>query len=358
MIISRYLSKEIGSVLLGTTFLLFVIFLCNQLLSYMRAAAIGHLSLKAVLLLVSLQMPVLLTLLLPLSLFIGILLAYGRLYAESEMVVLFSCGVSIRALFRIVLTFAFFVMILVAVLSLWIAPKMEAYSTNIVAANKGEALDLLIPGRFSPVADGNWVFYVDEINKESKKMNWVFAAQKPERSAVAGAKKTWGVVFSQGGYQKYDEYGNKFIVLTNGNRYIGLPGRKDYQITKFGEYGVRLDSGQKNLHFGENALTTKTLWQGRFNPAYVAELNWRISFPIAVFILSLFAVPLSKVNPRYGRYFSLLPGVFCYALYFNLMFLGRVWLIKGSVPLWFGMWWVHVLMLMAALLIIFWKYRK
>lgn len=372
MIISRYINKEICMTFIGTTFLLLLIFICGQFLSYMKAAALGSLSVHVVLLLLSLQIPVLLTILLPLSLFVGVLLAYGRLYADSEMTVLFASGISIRFLFKIVLIFATLVAFIVAMLSFWIAPKMEKFSATIVAKSQSEALDILVPGKFSSVAHDKWVFYVDTISHEAnKKLHWVFAAEKPDiektpecldknnANALPECQdhQSLGVVFSKGGYQKIDEHGNKFLVLTDGVRYSGLPGTRDYQIINFREHGVRLDMGKRALRFDENMLTTLELWQDRIKPNFCAELHWRIALPLTVLISVLFAVPLSKVNPRYGRYFSLLPAVFCYVMYANLMFLGRVWLVRGTVPLWFGMWWVHIIMLIGAGILIIKTYK-
>lgn len=350
MIISRYLSKEIFTALLAATLILLLIFTSEQLLSYMRATAAGHLSLQAVSLLLTLQIPVLLSFLLPLSLFLGVLLAFGRLYADSEMTVLFACGVGPERLFRVVLTFALIMTALVAILSFWIAPTMEQYSARILAANKAEALTLLQPGKFNSIVDGKWVFYAEDVSQNDGRLQSVFAAQKPTSTTPdAENKQSWGVMFAKGGYQKTDTNGSKFLVLTDGYRYNGLPGRRDYQIINFSEYGVRLARSTPGFKFDENVLPTNKLWQERTNLIYAGELHWRMSLALAPFILSFLAVPLSKVKPRYGRYFSVVPAVFCYIIYANLMFLGRAWLVKGSVPLIFGMWWVHLLMFSFAL---------
>ena len=63
-----------------------------------------------------------LPLLLPLALFLGVLLAYGRLYRDSEMAVLASAGLGIRRLARPLLWIALPVAVLVGMTSLWLAP--------------------------------------------------------------------------------------------------------------------------------------------------------------------------------------------------------------------------------------------
>jgi lipopolysaccharide export system permease protein len=74
-----------------------------------------------------------------------------------------------------------------------------------------------------------------------------------------------------------------------------------------------------------------------------AELQWRFSIPLMVMILTLIAVPLSRVNPRTGKYANLLPAILIYVLYANFMFVARNWIIKDQVPVWLGMFWLHIL---------------
>ena len=95
MIIFRYLSKEIFASLLAVTMILLLIFMSNQFVRYLGSAATGKIALMAMLNLMVLEIPHLLGILLPVSLFIGLMLAYGRLYADNEMLVLATSGVSL-----------------------------------------------------------------------------------------------------------------------------------------------------------------------------------------------------------------------------------------------------------------------
>ena len=47
-----------------------------------------------------------------------------------------------------------------------------------------------------------------------------------------------------------------------------------------------------------------------------AELHWRITLILAVPIMALLAVPLSKVNPRQGRFAKIVPALLLYLIYF------------------------------------------
>ena len=61
--------------------------------------------------------------------------------------------------------------------------------------------------------------------------------------------------------------------------------------------------------------------------------------------LALLAVPLSRLRPRQSRYARVWLAVLVYFLYSNLASAGRVWIERGVVPEWLGLWWVHVALL-------------
>src|SRR5262245_42246554 len=107
MIITRYLTKEILLTLLTVTIVLLMAFLSQQTVRYLNYVAVGKIPTDVLLQLISFEIPYLLALLLPLGLYLGILLAYGRLYADNEMSVLQMCGFGVYHLLRLTLLLAF-----------------------------------------------------------------------------------------------------------------------------------------------------------------------------------------------------------------------------------------------------------
>ena len=71
-----------------------------------------------------------------------------------------------------------------------------------------------------------------------------------------------------------------------------------------------------------------------------------------VVFLTLLAVPLSKTNPREGRYNRVAIAVVFYMVYSNLLGAGRVWLEQGVIPEWLGMKWVHAPFFVVAVLML------
>jgi lipopolysaccharide export system permease protein len=85
-------------------------------------------------------------------------------------------------------------------------------------------------------------------------------------------------------------------------------------------------------------------------PDEVAEMHWRISPALAAIVLGLLAIPLSHSSPREGRGGRALLGILAYTVYANVLYMSRGWLSTGHIPPILGMWWVHLLVLVIALL--------
>jgi len=88
MIIGRYLNKEVIKTMLVVLFILLILFLGQRFVLLLTDAAKGRIDSEIVLQLLIFQTPVFVSYLLPLSLFLGILITFGKLYADHEMAVL------------------------------------------------------------------------------------------------------------------------------------------------------------------------------------------------------------------------------------------------------------------------------
>ena len=339
--------------LLATTLIFLVILIMNQFVHYLNNAASGKITMTAVMQVMALQIPLLLGFLLPLGLFIGIIMAFGRLYVDSEMTVMSACGVSRLQLLSMALIFASGVAIAVAVLMLWAEPKVQWYRSQILQRAIADAsLDKMLPGRFESVGKkGDWTFYAADLGEEKHSMEHVFMANRVPGSP--GHPERWDLVRASGAHEQHDaKTKSNFLVFTDGYRAIGTPGQNDYQIVRFKRYGLRLSQDKPAAAKNVKYYTTSRLRRLQdTNPNAAAELQWRLAMPISVWLFALMAVPLSYTKPRHGRYLQLIPAVLIYILYADLMFVGRAWIQQGTVSPTLGLWWLHGLMLLIGLLL-------
>ena len=78
--------------------------------------------------------------------------------------------------------------------------------------------------------------------------------------------------------------------------------------------------------------------------------------PLSVLLLALLAFSMSEIKPRQGRYAKLIPAVFIYTVYANLLFIARNWVSREVVCPSIGMWWVHMLLFLVATFFLFFPY--
>jgi lipopolysaccharide export system permease protein len=62
-------------------------------------------------------------------------------------------------------------------------------------------------------------------------------------------------------------------------------------------------------------------------------LQWRFSIPIMMLVVTLMAVPLSRIDPRSGRFGRILPAVLLYFAYLVSLNALRGAIEDGSLPL-------------------------
>ena len=179
------------------------------------------------------------------------------------------------------------------------------------------------------------------MNTKHTEAQGMFVAKRVEKDG----EFSWDVMTARKGTSKKDtKTGEDYLILTDGSHYQGRPGQANYQIATFQTYEARLSHPKIALNLGVRSLPFQQLlpWN---NPDLkkAAEIQWRISIPLMVFILTLVGVPLSRVNPRAGKFAKLLPGIILAFIYADFLFILRGWIINAKIPVWFGLWGLHII---------------
>ena len=358
MIVFRYLSREVMLTLSAVSAVLLVIIMSGRFIKYLAQAAQGLLDPSVLFMIMGFRLPGFLQLILPLGLFLGILLAYGRLYLESEMTVLAATGMSQQRLLAMTMAPALLVALLVAWLSLGLAPQGVARVAQII--NEQDALtefDTLVPGRFQTLRDGSRVTYSEQLSDNRENLGGVFISEKrfsQDKSKDRGPS----VLVAEKGRQEVQADGNRYLILENGYRYDGNPGQADYRIIKYDTYGVLLPKPEVSEEVTDREAIPTSKLLGAKTLRERSELQWRISLPLLVFVVTVLAVPLSRVNPRQGRFLKLLPAILLYMAYLTMLIAARGALEKGKLPIALGLWWVHGLFLLIGLGLMYWEPLK
>ncbi|RCV86382.1 LPS export ABC transporter permease LptF [Billgrantia montanilacus] len=339
MIIFRYLTREILLTMAAVAGVLLLVIMGSRFIRYFADAAEGDIPASILGNLMLFHLPGFLELILPLAFFLGILLAYGQLYLNSEITVLVACGTSPARLLRVSLAPATLVAILVGLCSLWLTPA-GALHNAVMLEDQRSRLDFtaLAPGRFQDFGGGRTA-YTESFSADGSRMQEVFISERQRRRD--GTPES-AVTRATSGYQTVDpETGSRFLVLADGERYSVDPGRFEAERLEFATYAVRLALGgdRRELASPDYASTRQLLNDDSSQAS--AQLQWRLSLPIMVFILTLMAMPLSRVNPRQGRFAKLLPAIFLHVCYLSLLLAALDAIGRGSLPAAIGMWPIH-----------------
>ena len=345
-ILDRYIFKEIAIAWLGVTIILLTILLTNQFARVLGDVAKGKLPKDAAFDIIGLSAVQYLTVLIPISLFLSIMMALGRLYRDSEMPAMMACRTGPAGIYRPLLWLLLPLTLVVAWLSIDIGPRVLTAVDRIGAEARREAdLGSIEPGRFTVFGPGNAVVYGERVSPDGVMEN-VFLQRNLENGGVEV------VVAERGEQVASDDPDVRLLVLYNGRRYEGVPGTTQFRVVEFAEHGIPYQLPSLSTPEPRpRARPISRLWVSN-DLEEIAELQWRFSVPLSTLLLGFLAVPLSKARPREGRYGRLAIGMLVFIIYLNMMSAAKAWIEQGTISPVLGIWWVHgcVLLLLLGIL--------
>jgi lipopolysaccharide export system permease protein len=338
--LDRYLLREVAWTFIAVTGVLLVVLMSNQFARVLGQAAQNDFAGPLVLTLLGLTTLQQLTLLVPIGLFLGIVLALGRLYHESEMTAMTACGVGPLRIYKPIVLLSLVVAALLAVLSFRIVPAAWQKSQDLrIAALRAAQFGALEPGRFRSFAGGDAVFYAERIGEQGELYDVFVQRNVGDKIEIAMAERA---------VQRGAGQAEQLFILYDGRRYEGVPGAADWRIVEFREHGIPVQlPDTKKVKNREEMKSTPALL-GSDVPRDRAELAWRTAVPIMALALMVLAVPIARLRPRQGRFTRVGLAVLAYFLYSNLLAAARVWIEKDAPAGQFGLWWVHLVPLAIA----------
>ena len=346
-ILDRYILREVVVSWLAVTGVLLAILLTNQVARVLERAAQSQYPRGMVLELIGLGTVQYLSFIMPVGLLLGVVLALGRLYHDSEMTAAQACGAGSRPVMLPVLGFTVLLVALLSALSLYLSPAAAGRMLEL----QSEALRA---GQFAPIAagkfrifgGGNTVVYAQGAERDGTLTRVFVERDRGDKLEIALAQRAT---------HTYSEAGDmQVITLYDGERFEGIAGERRFRIVRFAEntIPVRLPA------LGDGAVATQGVPTRELlksqGSAALAELHWRIAFPVMAVVLAGIAVPLARLRPRQGRYARIGYAVLIFFVYISLAIAAKQWLERGVLPQWLGLWWIHgaVALLAAAILLV------
>jgi len=356
-IISRYLLGNLILFFFAITFIIGLIVFGNQFVLTLQESISFGIPIKELMPLVGFNMLRDIPIILTLSLFLSIIITISQLYKNSEAVVMNSIGLGDKSFMNLIKPIIFFTFIIIFYLTIFAVPwaKQQKSYAEDETVNASE-FSFITEGKFESFKNGEIIFYASE-----SKANDIVGEQNMDEIFIYALDKEKPVIVLASQAKKYTDAKTDsiYLRLKNGTRYEGLPSDENINILNFEKYDLEIVSGdiQKSIsNFSEieEKNTIDLLREG--GPKANAEIQWRISQPISVLILSIFGVFLGKSSPRTGKGINLIIGIVIFMLYNNALLVAKSAIESGQLSPLIGMWVIHLLLLL--ILLIFYQFRQ
>ncbi|TAN04649.1 MAG: LPS export ABC transporter permease LptF [Rhodanobacteraceae bacterium] len=339
-IIERYILREFTFSSLAAVVVLLVIFTGGAFADVVNNVATGQLPATVMFTVLGLNLVKTLQALLPMGMFLGILLALGRMYRDSEMHVLAASGFGPQGLLKPAALFAAGTAIMVALVSLWLAPWAARTSdAEVEQANRSVIAAGLEPGRFTSLSGRGGILFANTISPDGTRLGKLFV--ESERTGKNGVTSISVITANRGTLFHEGQGNNRYIALYDGHRYDIPLGRDNWRLMQFQRNDIALSAPADNASQDDpyNRRTTTSL-VGDHAPAARAELQWRIAMPFGPLVLAMLALPMARQPPRSSPVGRILIAVLAYLVIMNLMTLARSFIASGKLTAPVGLWWV------------------
>jgi lipopolysaccharide export system permease protein len=332
--VQRYVLREVVQTWLAVTGVLVAILVSNQLSRVLGQAADNQYGRHVVFDLIALGAIMNLSVIVPVGLLLAVVLTLGRMYHDSEMAALQACGFGPPRLLAPLFCFAVIIAVGLGWLAFFQVPRADGQVQALrQSAIKEAQFGQLDAGKFRAFSGGDAVFYAERVDQDGVLHNVFVQREVQGRIEVALADTAT--------YTKADTTGMHLVTLFNGRRYEGVPGQDDFRVIEFREHGIPIATPQDVRGSLDPDTKPTAALVGSHDPSDIAQLQFRASTPLMALVLTLIAVPLSKLRPRQGRYARVGFAIVVYFVYSSLLSASKTWLEKSDLPPAIGVWWVH-----------------
>ena len=344
-IVHRYIFREtLAPFALGLSLFTFILLLA-RLLRLIELVVNRGLPFTSVLRLFAYIMPAFLEVTVPMAMLLAILVAFGRLSADSEMVAFRSAGLSLYQLAPPIAAFAVLTMIATAGLSLYATPwgnrslKSALYDIARTRASAG-----LKPEVFNDEFPG-LVIYAERIEGTADRLHHVLISDDRDPHQHSS-------IFAREGFMVSDRRAQTVTLrlLDGAIHSSDGDGRTEYR-TDFQSYDVNLDLREafaglrqrepdpKELTLPQlrKAIATKRAQHKPYSGELV-EFHRKFAIPLACLVFGLVAIPLGAQPSRGAKSRGFAVSLALIFVYYMLLSAGQALAQQGLVPVPIGLW--------------------
>ena len=355
--IARYIRRNLVTLFFAIFFIIGLFVFGNRIVLTVQESFEQGIPFQELIPLISFNMIRDVTLIITLSFFLAIILSISQLYKNSEAIVMNSMGLSDKHFVVFIQPTVLLTFIIITFLTIYAVPWAKQQKNIVEEETKNASeFSFITKGEFEEFKQGDIVFYASE----SKTLDTLGEQNLEEIFIYSNNEEKPMIVLASEARKYIDPRTNStYLRLKDGIRYQGIPSDENISILNFDLYDLEIISGelQKSLAIYTKIEGKSTLDLIKEGGSYAnAELQWRLSQPITVLILSFFGIFLGKTSPRGGKGVNLLIGIIVFMLYNNGLLVAKRAIELGQINLLTGFLGVHLLVLM--LLILLYQFRN
>jgi LPS export ABC transporter permease LptG/LPS export ABC transporter permease LptF len=307
--------------------------------------------------------PSALALTIPMSVLVGLLVAFARLSTDREFVAMQACGLSLVRLLRPVGLVSILAWAATSYVYLVAVPEsnqaFREIAFNVLASKaEGEVRPRAFFDEFP-----NLVLYVQDIPSNSVGWNGVFLSDRR-----AGAQPA--VYVARHGRVAIDRQQRTVEMLLESGARHTTDSKGAYEVFQFERLVIGLDPEtyfpRQGPQKGVNELTITELRQkiadmerqGQSAHNERMKIHQKFSIPVACLVFGLIGIALGATNRRDGALGSFALGLVVIFLYYVPMYLGPALTKGGLIPPWLAAWLPNIVLGLVGLLLFRWRGRS
>jgi LPS export ABC transporter permease LptF/LPS export ABC transporter permease LptG len=345
-IIDRYVWKELAFPFVIGIFLFTLLLLIDKIFDLTDLIINKGVPVHLVLMLLAYILPAFLVLTIPIGFLIALLVAFGRLSADMEIVALKASGVSPLRLLRPAVVFGIGVAALTGLLMAEAVPRANYAFKSLIFDILRTQASVGIKERVFNDTFGHFVIYVEELAPDQIGLRNIFVADErnPEELRVITARE---------GHLISDEVNRRVTLrLINGTLHETVPRTfQKYRQIMFRIYDLTLTLENPLVRAGDapkgdREMTVAELRQqasesaksgGNPNPYWV-EIHKKYAIPGACLIFAVVGVPLGIRAHRGGRWAAFVVSLPIVLFYYVFLTVGEQLADNRRLPPWVAMW--------------------
>lgn len=288
--------------------------------------------------------PSILLLAIPMAVLISIFLTYGRMTADSEMVILRGSGLSFPSISRPAIFISFFGFLSLLFISLYLNPLSISHYKRTIHESIAKKTSMILEEETFLEAFKNTVLYVKDIPSRNSFKGIFIYREGDER-----LKDPLIIVAEDG--EIISNYKEGLIKLQLRNGFIHTAGEDSSSEVSFSAYDFVLTSGiEVSLNTNLHELSLIDLWRNRREKLlWQIELNRRFAIPFACLIFGILGPPLSRRMGKVGRLGGFSFSLSLIIIYYGMLIMGEGLAKAERVSPYIGIWMPNVVFGMIAI---------